>query len=189
MVYPISRRGSLRAPHSLPWMSQAMRCAALHDRLMCRAQWSCSSTTLATPLRSYEARRVPPRPRVGNGSRVNLLGTLAVRLLGKPISIIESKCRSLDTLSSGGRLSTKHWLDPTSPRRAGAVTSRLPISWNVQLSTEGWEHVGAPLFQRIRADTPRPPVVSNSDKENALELCLLRLFMSRVLRMDGRGRL
>jgi hypothetical protein len=62
-----------------------------------------SSITLATLLHRDKARRVPPCAGTGNGRRVNLLGTLALRLLRKPIYTIEFKCRSLDTLSSGGR--------------------------------------------------------------------------------------
>ncbi len=62
-----------------------------------------SSITLATLLHRDKARRVPPRAGTGYGRQVKLLGTLAVRLLGKPIYMIEFKCRSLDTLSSGGR--------------------------------------------------------------------------------------
>jgi hypothetical protein len=50
-----------------------------------------------------EARRVPPRAGTGNGRRVNLLGIPTVQFLGRPIYMIEFKCRSLDTLSSGRR--------------------------------------------------------------------------------------
>ena len=65
------------------------------------------------------------------------------------------------------------------------MNSRLPRSWSVQLSTEGWENVGAPLLQRVRADTPRPPVVGDSAQENGLESCLLwTLYVSSP--RDGR---
>ena len=52
--------------------------------------------------------------------RVNLLRSLAVRLLGKPICMIEFKCRPLDTLSSGGRHfhvspSSNTCIDPSVP--------------------------------------------------------------------------
>ena len=171
-----------------------MQCAALHDHLMCRAQRSCSSTTLAMPLGTDKARGVPPHPRVGNGRRVNLLGTLAARLLGKPICIIEFKCRSLDTLSSGGRHFHVKPFNQTlarSHQSQACRSSDFTFANELERSTvtEGWEHVGPLPFQRVPADTPRPPVVGNSAQETGLESCLLRLCMSRVRRMDGGGRL